>query len=156
MLLNQDLILILAGGVFVWLGALSFFLFRTVMHYRRLIAGAGKGDLVSILEKILKKEELTEKRIDEILKRVKSMEEEGRFHIQKTGLVRFNPFSDTGGSQSFSLAILDGGNSGIVISSLHSRDQTRIYTKPVKNGKPTVGFEFSKEEREAIEKAQRR
>ncbi|MFZ5365956.1 MAG: DUF4446 family protein [Patescibacteria group bacterium] len=155
MLLNQQLSLILLGAIFVWLGALSFFLFRAVFHYRRLTTGTTKEDLGSILEKILKEEKITEKRIDGIIKRADEIEKDGRFHVQKTGLVRFNPFSDTGGSQSFTLAVLDGHDNGIIISSLHSRDQTRIYAKPVKNGKP-VGYEFSKEEKEAIEKAQKR
>jgi len=154
MLLNQEILLILFGAIFIWLGALSFFLFRAVSHYRKLTTGVTKGDLGSVLEKILKEEKESAEGIDKLLSRIEDLEKEGTFHVQKTGLVRFNPFSDTGGSHSFALAILDGLNNGIVISSLHSRDQTRIYTKPVKNGKP-VSYEFSKEEKEAIEKAQK-
>ena len=78
--------------------------------------------------------------------------EETKSHLQKMGFVRFNPFSDTGGDQSFCLAILDGQDNGIVISSLHSREQTRVYAKEIVAGKPK-GVELSKEEREALKKA---
>lgn len=73
-------------------------------------------------------------------------------HLQKSGFIRFNPFANTGGDQSFILAILDGHNDGFVISSLHSRDQTRTFAKSVKNGKGEK-FELSKEEKMAIDKA---
>ena len=80
--------------------------------------------------------------------------EETKSHLQKMGFVRFNPFNDTGGDQSFCLAILDGNNNGIVISSLHNRDQTRIYAKRITKGR-IEGAEFSKEEKRAFEDAQK-
>jgi len=69
----------------------------------------------------------------------------------KIGITRFNPFDDVGGDQSFILTILDKNNSGAIITSLHNRDITRIYAKPIKNG---VGenITLSKEEKSAIVK----
>ena len=52
-----------------------------------------------------------------------------------SGLVRYNPFEDTGGQQSFAMALLDGAANGVVISSLHSRQQTRIYLKTINAGR---------------------
>ena len=71
--------------------------------------------------------------------------------IEKIKLVRFNPFDDVGGDQSFILSILDKNNSGAIITSLHNRDITRIYAKPIKEG---VGenITLSKEEKSAIVK----
>jgi hypothetical protein len=152
MLLNQGLILAFGILIIAWLGILSFFLYRTVAHYKKMTQGIAKQDLQTILEKNLKEIELSEQRIDEIVKKTESLEKNNLFNIQKTGLIRFNPYSDTGGSQSFTLALLDGNKDGLLISSLHSRDQTRIYAKLVKAGKP-IGYEFSKEEQEAIVKA---
>lgn len=154
MLLSQEFVWVLFFLTLVWLAVVSFFLFRTVSHYRHLTSGVVKGDLVSILEEILKGTKVTEKRIEEIIRKTEGLEKEGVSHLQKIGLVRFNPFSDTGGSQSFTLAVLNGKEDGIIISSLHSRDQTRIYTKPIRGAKP-IGFELSKEEKEAVEKAQK-
>ena len=70
-------------------------------------------------------------------------------HIQKVGFVRFNPFPQTGGDQSFSLSLLDENDNGFVLSSLHSRDTTRFYAKTIKNGQGD-GYELSKEEKKAI------
>lgn len=87
------------------------------------------------------------------LKEVKAVLEkqgaEAQKHFQKVGIVRFNPFSDSGGDQSFSLSLLDGHDRGFVISSLHTRQETRIYLKPVVNGKGKE-FPLSKEEEQAI------
>lgn len=71
--------------------------------------------------------------------------------IQKVGLVRFNPFKDTGGNQSFVLALLDASNNGVIISSLYTRQETRIYSKPISSG--VSPYQLSEEEKEAIKKA---
>lgn len=152
MLLSPELFF---GTVFLllaWLIAVSFLLFRIINHYRRLTAGTKEKDWGSVLEKIREQQEDGNKKIVQIEDRVGKTEKEGSFHIQKIGLVRFNPFSETGGDQSFTLAALDENNSGFIISSLHSRDNTRIYAKPVLKGSPQ-GYDFSKEEKEAISKA---
>lgn len=145
---------IVTGAVFVWLVGLTWFFFRIFTHYRRLTVGISKKDLKSVLEKLLKDAKEEEKRVDEILKRLEKTEKDGLFHVQKVGLVRFNPFAETGGDQSFCLAVLDGNDSGLVISSLHSRDTTRIYAKPVKKGK-AAGYELSTEEEQAIKRAKK-
>jgi hypothetical protein len=69
----------------------------------------------------------------------------------KIKLVRFNPFRDTGGNQSFILTLLDSSNSGVILTSLHSRDTTRIYAKAVKNGE-TDKNSLSPEEKECLQK----
>ena len=71
--------------------------------------------------------------------------------VQCVGLVRFNPFQDTGGDQSFALALLDTGGDGVVVSSLHSRTGTRFYAKPVKGG--TSHLSLSDEEVKAVQEA---
>lgn len=57
------------------------------------------------------------------------------FTISKIGLIRFNPFKGSGGNFSFSLALLDSHNSGVIITSMYGREQNRIYTKKIDNGK---------------------
>jgi hypothetical protein len=69
----------------------------------------------------------------------------------KIGITRFNPFDDVGGDQSFILTILDRSNSGAIITSLHNRDITRIYAKPIRNGLGE-NITLSKEEKSAIVK----
>lgn len=71
--------------------------------------------------------------------------------LQKLGFLRFNPFEETGGDQSFSVALLDGNNDGFVLTSLHTRSGTRTYAKEVKSGKNKQGF--SSEEQKVIKLA---
>jgi len=69
----------------------------------------------------------------------------------KIKLTRFNPFKDTGGNQSFILTLLDSSNSGIILTSLHNRDNTRIYAKPIANGEADK-LTLSPEEKECLQK----
>ena len=149
-----EISLLLASLILVWLLVLTILLIRIFTRYYRLTKEAAKEDLGSILEKLLKENKIRDEEVKELLKRLEGTEKEITGHIQKIGLVRFNPFTATGGNQSFALAVLDGDGSGVVISGLHSRDNTRLYTKLVKKGKP-VKHEFSKEEKEAINQAQK-
>lgn len=71
--------------------------------------------------------------------------------LGRIGLVRFNPFEDTGGNQSFALALLDAEEDGIIISSLHARGATRIYAKAIAAGRPEAAL--SDEEAEALDLA---
>lgn len=70
---------------------------------------------------------------------------------QKISVVRYNPFGDTGGDQSFSLAVLDGHDSGYVLTSIHGRQGTRVYLKPIDFGKSK--HSLSEEEQQAISQA---
>jgi hypothetical protein len=92
-----------------------------------------------------------EKKFEKISQELENLKKEGRFAVQKVGIVRFNPFSEVGGDQSFSIALLNGNDDGVVITSLYSREDNRVYGKPIKGG----GSEYllSDEEKEAIERA---
>jgi hypothetical protein len=73
---------------------------------------------------------------------------------QKISLVRFNPFGDTGGDQSSSLAVLDAHNSGYVLTTIHGREGTRVYIKPVDNSKSK--YPLSAEEQQSLAQAIKR
>lgn len=137
----------------IWLALLSFFLYRVAAHYNLLTKGIVKEDLRTVLEKILSRVDLSQEKIEEIIKRCQKLEEEDRFHIKKIGVLRFNPFKDTGGNQSFVLTLLNENNSGLVLSSLYTRAGNRWYVKRVEKG-TGVEHELSKEEEEVIKKAQ--
>ena len=79
------------------------------------------------------------------------MEKISQKTIQKIGVIRFNPFKETGGDQSFAIALLDADNNGLIISSLFTREGTRVYTKPIESGESK--YLLSKEEIEALKKA---
>ena len=73
------------------------------------------------------------------------------YESQKIGIVRYNAFKDTGSDLSFSLAILDAHNNGVVLNGIYARDSSNIYAKPIENGQSK--YILSNEEKEAIYKA---
>jgi hypothetical protein len=68
--------------------------------------------------------------------------------IAYRGLVRYDAYNEMSGRQSCSIALLDANRSGIVLSSIHHRDQARLYAKHVTDGEPE--YELSPEEAEAV------
>ena len=72
--------------------------------------------------------------------------------VQKVGVIRFNPFDDGGGNFSFSIALLDAHNTGVIITSMHGRQQNRIYSKKITEGASET--ELTQEEAQAITAAQ--
>jgi len=72
-------------------------------------------------------------------------------HLQHVNLVRFNAFADTGSDLSFSLALLDAGGNGVVLTSLYGRDESRIYAKPIRGS--SSSYALSSEEKLAISRA---
>ena len=89
--------------------------------------------------------------LDAAAQRIETQESLGRRSIQRVGIVRYNPFEDTGSNQSFVLAMLDAQGDGFVLSSLHSRQQTRVFLKQLVKGKADTAL--SQEENEAIRRA---
>jgi len=84
---------------------------------------------------------------------LENLKKENKFSIQKIGLVRFNPFKEIGGNQSFSVALLDGNDSGIVVTSLYSREGNRVYGKPIEKG--VSNYLLSEEEKQVLEIAKK-
>lgn len=103
------------------------------------------------LIKISKNKEFSNntKEIKNIWSEISTIKEASKLNIQRTGLVKFNPFDETGGDHSFSLALLDGNKNGIIITSLHTRERTRLYLKEVLKGKTKI--DLSKEEQKALQ-----
>lgn len=147
-----ELVLIALGIVMLWLLVLTIFFWRTLSHYNRLIKGISEKSLTTVLERLLKESDLAKKDIDYLKDYYDRIKKEGLLHIQKVGLVRFNPFKDTGGDQSFVLSLTDGNDNGVLISGLYSRSGTRWYAKRVANGKG-VEHELTEEESKALKQA---
>lgn len=147
--ISNELIVVIIIGV--WLAGLTATTWLISRHYRRLVGNAKGEDLKKILNKILKETGSNKKEIARVSKEIRAQQKDGLNHIQKVGLVRFNPFSETGGDHSFSLALLDAAETGFVLTGLHTRERTRVYIKPVTKGKSK--YELSKDEQKAIRQA---
>ena len=147
-------VLALAVASFILL-LLVFWLWRRTRRLGRridaLTRGAEGNDLGEVLDTHLDKVFAMSAEVDELTVRTAVAEANLRLSFQRIGLVRFNPFEDTGGNQSFALALLDANGDGIVFSSLHSRAGTRVYAKAVNGGRSETAL--SEEETQAVRDA---
>lgn len=145
----------LIAGLFLLNFITLIWLARVTSHYNRLIKTANKKNLKSALEGIQKTLSLHEKKATTHTKKIADIQQTAKLHIQDVKLRRFNPFSDTGGDQSFILSILDANQDGVIITSLHSRENTRFYVKSVIGGEGE-NHQLSKEERKIISSKKRK
>lgn len=135
----------------LWIVALTGFGVYRELQFKRFLRRIKEGDLRRLLENVLKDLEIAKSDARKVGQVISEVREKDLSHIQKVGLVRFNPFRDAGGNQSFALALLNDENSGIVLTGLHARETTRIYIKDVARGGSRS--ELSKEEKQAIDVA---
>jgi hypothetical protein len=118
---------------------------------RRVLPEGESGGIDEILDRQLKRLDGLGERVDALNKLHHELDALSQRTIQKVAVIRYNPFSDTGGDQSFAIAMLDSLGNGVVLSSLHSRTDTRVFAKPVQSGRSK--FQLSDEEQDAIKKA---
>lgn len=124
---------------------------RLDRQYRILLGDAGDKDVESLLLDYIARVDSLTAQLKRTQNDLASLETVCRGHVQKVGIMRYNAFRDVGGEQSFSVALLDAGANGIVISGLCGREETRVYAKPVKAGHST--HNLSDEEITAIARA---
>jgi Protein of unknown function (DUF4446) len=143
----------------VWLGVQTARLARLEKQYRSLMKGTGRiaspgvpalplGDLIAMQGARI---DATREDVAGLRQAATVLDEQAARSVQHVGLVRYNPFEDTGGDQSFAIALLDRQGNGVVISSLHGRTATRFYAKSIKGG--TSSLNLSAEEVKAVEQA---
>jgi hypothetical protein len=152
----DSLPLMIGIGVLVgWNSVLTVLFLRQSGKLQRVTKNGKRETLLEVLSEVLESERKLSKSLTGISKQVEDLIFNSQFYIQKIGLVRFNPFNDTGGDQSFILALVDDKDSGVVISGLHTRNGTRWYAKKVQGGKG-VEHELSSDELKAIKSATKR
>ena len=129
-------------------------LLRQVRFLRTRLLGLTRGedgDLGDVLGAHLERVYELGREVDRLGTRTARLESGAVRAFQRVGLVRFNPFEDTGGNQSFALALLDADGNGWVLSSLHARTGTRVYAKAIRAGRSDGAL--SDEEAAAIKQA---
>ena len=144
--MSFDIVALIFTG---WLILISFFLIRVYWFFKKLSKDIDKGNLTDVLSKLVSLEENNSKNLRSLSNKLVALEKDGLGHIQKIGIVRFNPFSELGGDNSFCLALLNGKEDGLLVTGLHTRQRTRMYIKHVVAGKSSV--KLSKEEEKALE-----
>jgi len=140
-------------------GLLAITIFGLIVYFSKfkkridLFFKKGDKDIEKLLVKQIKGSDKQEEEIRKIFEEIAKLKKSSQKSFQRIGLIRFNPFKNAGGDQSFSIALLDLDNNGFVITSIYSREKNRIYAKPIGGGKSE--YSLSEEEKEAIKKAQK-
>jgi hypothetical protein len=142
--------LILLSVLFIWNIFLHFSLAKLNKNQKKLFKGKQAQDLEPIILK--NNENITElfEKTEDLYQKTDKINKHSLKSLHKVGLLRFNPFREIGGDQSFSLALLDDENSGAIISSLYSREGVRIYCKSIQKGTSTK-HPLTEEEKKAIQ-----
>lgn len=147
--------IILLVLIFVLLILVITFMCKTIYldkKYKKFMKKLGESEnLEEDLENYMYKVERVEKQNAEILGQLSGLDKDLEGCIQKVGIVRYSAFQDTGSDLSFSLALLDEKNNGVVMNGIYSREMSNIYAKPVEAGNSS--YTLSEEEQQAIKKA---
>ena len=125
---------------------------KTQKEYKEFMKKLGNGkDIEQMLNNHLDKVNFVEKQNEEILDYCRKIDSNFTKTISKIGIVRYSAFRDTGSDLSFTLALLNKNNDGVVLNGIYSREMSNIYAKPIKNAEST--YTLSNEEKEAIKPA---
>ncbi len=144
-------IMIILGLLILAIIVLAFFVFRANARVNRLLQGSDAKSLedsftyiTEEIKRMNENEALTEKALNNLNTRLKK---------SLTGFktVRFNPFPEQGGNQSFAIAVINEEGDGFILSSLYSREKTSLFAKPIKGGKSEIAL--TEEETKALAEA---
>lgn len=140
--------LLLAGQIWLFL-----LISRTSKKIDKALGGAKSKSIMKMLAHIMERYDVIEKDFKRIFEEDKKNKKLMRGMVQKMGIVRFNPFADMGGEQSFCIALMDGDDNGALLTYLHSNEGGKIYIKSVKNGEGER--KLSEEEEKALQEARK-
>jgi Protein of unknown function (DUF4446) len=124
---------------------------NTVRSAQQVLLGGGKQDLVDFAVSLQGRIDDLHRAVDEVAAGLSRVDRRVDTAVSKTSLVRYDAYEGAGGHQSASIAFLDAGRSGVVVSAIQGRDYARIYVKELDRGRPNVAL--SPEEQEAVERA---
>ncbi len=130
-----------AGLLAIWLTFLTFLIWQQGKFLKSLFPKKGERDIRKKFEEVLEQVGEVRQNLDKF-----------KGNLSKVELLRYNPYDDTGGDQSFSVALLDDQGNGIVLTSLHARSGTRVFAKPILSGKGSK-YHLSEEEQQVVDKA---
>ena len=142
---------IAAAAAAAGFAALAWLKLRSVRAAQAVLLGGAKGDLVDFAVSLQTRIDDLHAAVDEIAAGLARVDRRVDATLSRTSIVRYDAYAGTGGHQSASVALLDAGRSGIVLSAIQGRDYARIYLKQLERGKASVAL--SPEEQEAVERA---
>ena len=148
---TQILIISILGLVIVFL---VVFIVRFERKFKNIFAGTEAKDLENVIHIIHKHVEHLKNNQDAVGKDIEVINNRLAKSVRSIETVRFNPFPDAGGNQSFAIALVNDEGDGVVLSSLYARDRMSIFAKPVEKGNPL--HELTIEEQEVLSKSKKK
>jgi len=121
--------------------------------YHKFMNGLSGANIEEVLEDCIDKTNGVIEKNKELEYQLNTLKRNMYYCVQKVGVIRYNAFDDVGSDLSFSIALLDNNDDGVVLSSLYSRDSSSTYAKPVSAGKSK--YALSAEEIKAIDLARK-
>lgn len=124
---------------------------RLEKRYKKMMKGSYGKSIEELLIDYTGKIEDSMKTVREIESAYKSIDTRVKNSIQKYSIVRFRAFDDVGSDLSFSIALLDERNDGVVLTGIYGRNECATFAKPIENG--ISKYDLSDEEKQAIKNA---
>jgi hypothetical protein len=124
---------------------------RRLREAQRTLVGGGRKDLVDFAVSLQARIDDLHRAVDEVVAGLARVDRRVDGTVTNSAIVRYDAYEDTGGHQSASLALLDSGRTGLVLTAIQGRDYARIYMKELERGRASVAL--SPEEQEAVERA---
>jgi hypothetical protein len=140
-----------AAVVAIVVAVLAWSKLNAVRSAQAVLLGGGKEDLVDFAVSLQGRIDDLLRAVDEVAAGLSRVDRRVDTAVSKTSLVRYDAYEGAGGQQSASIALLDAGRSGVVVSAIQGRDYARIYVKELDHGRPSVAL--SPEEEQAVERA---
>src|SRR2546426_2584802 len=125
-----------AAGVALLVAALAWWKLQAVRAAQLVLLGGGKEDLVDFAVSLQGRIDDLHRAVDEIAAGLSRVDRRVDTPVSKTSLVRYDAYEGAGGHQSASIALLDAGRSGGIVSAIQGRDHPRIYVKEVGHRPP--------------------
>ncbi|MBQ6820453.1 MAG: DUF4446 family protein [Clostridium sp.] len=120
-------------------------------RYKRLMRGVTSKNLEELINSKLDEIEKTVVKADKAIDECKVIREEMKSCVNKVAIMRYKAFADVGSDLSFSIAILDSYNDGVIITGIYSRQDSITYAKPVDKG--ISRYDLSEEEIHVLNEA---
>lgn len=133
----------------IWLILLTYGLISFLKPFKKAGLESKKINLRNLFDRIFFDFHHQNAKIHTLEKQTSVLSKAQVENFQKVFIHRFNPFAESGSDQSFVIVLLNGNNSGVILTSLHSRSESRIYAKPIENGR-SIRYKLSEEEKIAL------
>lgn len=147
--MKLEIIFFVLIGIAVILAAIWIFI--TEKRLKRFFTGKKGTNLEDTIVKLQDNIAALQSAKEKAEKDIVAINAKLRRSIRGLETIRFNPFPDQGGNQSFAIGMLNEDGDGVVFSSLYSRERMSVFAKPIKNNKSE--YELTAEEKEALQKA---